>query len=359
MRKQGFVLGLAMFMALSALSALAQRVSLHGRVTEAGVPVQGAEVVLVNPENGQKYTLKTDKKGEFINIGIAYGIYQISVLVNGQKRFEEKINMNQDQEKIIDLKKESEAAQERAERAMSPEQRKKLEDERAAQEKQQTMVKNLNTMLAQAKTAEDSGNYDQAVQILTQATQADPNRDLLWAKLGSAYLSAGSKAPDKEAAKNDYAQAAQAYEKAVGMKPNDGGYHNNLGQAYAKSGKTDGAIKEYNTAAQLDPPNAAMYYYNLGAILTNSGKIEEANQAFDKAIAADPNKADAYYWKGVNLLSKATLKDNKMVAPPGTAEALNKYLELQPNGQYAAGAKQLLEQIGAKVETGFGRKKSK
>jgi tetratricopeptide (TPR) repeat protein len=122
----------------------------------------------------------------------------------------------------------------------------------------------------------------------------------------------------------------------------------------------DEAVAEYNTAAQVDPTRAGMYYFNLGAVLTNAGKVDEANAAFDKALAAEPNKAEAYYWKGVNLLAKATIgKDNKMVAPPGTAENLNKYLEMQPQGQFAAPAKELLATIGAEVDTTYKKKKGK
>ena len=101
-----------------------------------------------------------------------------------------------------------------------------------------------------------------------------------------------------------------------------------------------------------------MYYFNLGAVLTNVGKMDDAIAAFDKAIAADPTRADAYYFKGVNLMGKATLKGDKMVAPAGTSEAFNKYLELQPTGQFAEPAKQMLASIGATVETSFGKKKS-
>jgi hypothetical protein len=46
-----------------------------------------------------------------------------------------------------------------------------------------------------------------------------------------------------------------------------------------------------------------------------------------------------------------------MVAPPGTADAFQKYLELQPTGPYADVAKQMLASIGSSVETGFGTKK--
>ena len=40
----------------------------------------------------------------------------------------------------------------------------------------------------------------------------------------------------------------------------------------------------------------------------------------------------------------------------GTAEAFQKYLELQPTGTYADAAKQMLTSIGASVETSFGSK---
>jgi len=50
-------------------------------------------------------------------------------------------------------------------------------------------------------------------------------------------------------------------------------------------------------------------------------------------------------------------KSGKMVAPQGTADDFNKYLELQPNGPYAEGAKQMLDTLGQKVSAGFGKKK--
>jgi hypothetical protein len=49
----------------------------------------------------------------------------------------------------------------------------------------------------------------------------------------------------------------------------------------------------------------------------------------------------------------------KYTAPEGTAEALNKYLELAPDGQHANDVKQMLTAIGAKIETNYksGKKK--
>jgi len=101
-----------------------------------------------------------------------------------------------------------------------------------------------------------------------------------------------------------------------------------------------------------------MFYFNLGAVLTNTGKVDDAIASFKKSIAADPNRADSYYWLGVNMIGKATLQGDKMVAPEGTADAFNKYLELQPNGQFAQPAKDMLASIGSSVQTSFGKKKA-
>jgi tetratricopeptide (TPR) repeat protein len=98
----------------------------------------------------------------------------------------------------------------------------------------------------------------------------------------------------------------------------------------------------------------------MGAVLTNHNRLDEAIMAFDKAIAADPSRAEAYYWKGANLLGKATLdKNNRMIAPPGTEEAFNKFLELQPTGDLAEAAKQMLASIGAEIQTQYKKTKKK
>ena len=203
---------------------------------------------------------------------------------------------------------------------------------------------------------------------MKQAADAGGTFALVWATLGSYETDAAAKATDPAAKKQMYADSATALKKALeicganpqqqGCKPDQlANYHNNLGQAYAKSGQTDLAMQEYQTAAQANPAGAGQYFYNLGAILTNAGKVDDANEAFAKAIQADPTKAEAYYQKGVNLLGKATIKDGKMVAPPEASDDLQKYLELQPNGQFAGSAKELLASMGQSIQTSYGTKK--
>jgi len=248
-----------------------------------------------------------------------------------------------------------------------------MQEAQEKQAKEVTTVKSLNEKLQAATQSIQAQDFDSAINTLNQATQMDASRDLLWARLGDAYVGSAPKQTDPAEKTRRYTEAVSDYQKAVDIKqkavdaepqkkPDDlkalASYYNNLAQAESKVGKVDDAVKAYDQAAQLYPAQAAQFYYNQGAVLTNAGKADQAIASFDKAIAADPNKAEAYYQKGVNLIAKETTdKNGKVIPAPGTEEALNKYLELQPNGPFAEAAKGLLQSIGATVETSYGKKK--
>jgi tetratricopeptide (TPR) repeat protein len=343
-----------------------------------GKPIADAVIVWANQENGQKYTLKTDKKGAYFSLGISPSRdYTVTLYRNAEdaKANKEllhfgKVPVSLDETELdFDLKKEAEAQAKGT--GLTPEQIKQMQEAQEKAKKENNTVKALNEKIVAANTAMKAGDFDTAITTLTEATQVDATRDILWAQLADAYRGSAAKQTDSaekkkrlEEATADYGKAIDIKQKAVDAgtkKPEDAkqlaAYYNNLGEAAAKSGKVDEAVKAYTQAAQVNPEGAAGYYYNAGAVLTNAGKVDDAIAAFDKCIAADPTRADAYYQKGVNLIGKASLQGDKMVAPAGTADAFNKYLELQPTGPYADVAKQMLASIGAQVETGFGTKK--
>lgn len=353
------------FAVLSTHAAWAQMGTIKGVAKDFdGKPIVGGMVQLIGKESGGKYEVKTDKKGEFYSLGIRSGPYRVVLFRDGQQLFFlDPIIVKFGEEVFIDFDLSKQKAAQQA--AMTEQQKKEIE----AAQKENVKIKGLNEKLAQAAEAQQAGNFDQAITVLAEATQMDPTRDLLWYKLADAERFAAGKTTDAADRSAKYQKAIQDYKKAIELKTASGpaagpaaqalgAYYNNLGEAYAKAGNSADAAAAYNQAAQIDPANAGQYYFNLGAVLTNTGKVDEAIQAFDKAIAADPNRADAYYWKGVNLIGKATLKGGKMEAPPGTAEAFNKYLELQPNGPYAQPAKDMLASIGAVIETSFGKSKA-
>ena len=45
--------------------------------------------------------------------------------------------------------------------------------------------------------------------------------------------------------------------------------------------------------------------------------------------------------------------DGKITPVPGTEEAFQKYMQLKPDGPFAASAKSMIESMGSKVETTF------
>jgi tetratricopeptide (TPR) repeat protein len=345
--------------------------TVKGLVKDAeGKPIPQADVEWTGVESGHTYKLKTNNKGEYFSLGIVPGKYNVKLSKDGKELFHlNGIPVGLDETDVpFDLKKEqTNAAQGQG---LTAEQAKAKADAAAKAATENKTVGTLNEKLNAAKAASDTGDYETAIATLTEANQIDPSRDLVWFKLADAYRMSAPKQTDPAEKKKRYEMASADYQKAIDLRgasetaqkdPENNlkmaAYYNNLAEVDAKANKTDDSITNYNKAAQLDPTHSATYLFNEGAVLTNAGKVDDAIVAFDKVIAADPTKADAYYWKGVNLIGKATLKGDKMVAPDGTAEAFQKYLELQPEGKLAQPAKDMLASIGASVETGYGKKK--
>ncbi len=362
MKKLTIFVVAAFLVALLVPVAWAQTGSVKGTIVDDnGKPIVGAVVEMVNKENGRKYQIKSNKNGEIFSLGIAPGSYDITVTKDGTiltkiAGFPVKLDENK---LDVDMAKEHKLAKANAQASMTEEQKKQQE----AIVKENTKIQGLNEKLAAAKAASDAGNFDQAVQILTEITSVDATRDIIWYRLADAQRAAAQKATDSAAKKAGYETSLESYKKALALagatKPDLlGAVYNNMADSYAHLGQTDEAIKAYDQAAQTNPTGAAGYYFNEGAVFTNTGKVDDAIKAFDKSIASDPTRAAAYYWKGINLIGKATLKGNKMEAPEGTAEAFNKYLELEPTGQFADPAKQMLSSIGADVQTSFGKGKA-
>lgn len=352
--------------------------SVKGTCKDAqGNPFADAVVVWVNMDNGQKYTVKTNKKGEYFSLGISPGTYTVTLYksaddlkANKETDHVKGFHVQIDENTVdFDVKKEQENQAKGV--GMTPEQLKQMQEQQAKQSKEVNTVKSLNEKLLAAKADSDAGDFDGAIAILTEANQIDATRDLVWFKLGDAYRLSAPKQTDSAEKQKRFGEAADSYAKAIDLKQdaiksgkdkdpnatkNLAAYYNNMADAYNRAGRIDDAVKTYELAAQADPSSVAQSYFNIGAVLTNAGKVDEAVVAFDKCIAADPTRAEAYYQKGVNLLGKATLQGDKMVAAPGTAEAFQKYLELQPTGGHSEEAKAMLASIGAPVETGFKKK---
>lgn len=194
--------------------------------------------------------------------------------------------------------------------------------------------------------------FTDAEALMTTDTQAKPDASILWSRLGQAQI--GLK---------KYDDAITTFKKALELeaaskKPSpevQGLSQSGLGEAYARQGKVQEANDAFDAAAKINPTQAAFYLKNQAVIFFQQGNAQAQVAAADKAIAVDPNNALLYYLKGQGLVGNATIdpKTQKIVLPPGCAEAYQKYLELAPTGPYAIDAKGILDQAGQKVSSSY------
>ena len=363
----------AVGMMFLALTSFAQITTIEGDVKGAdGQPVQKAEIKIVRTDIKGNYPTKTNKKGHYLYMGLPMGTYTVECYIDGKKvdsvggvrttpgdpipvNFDLKNSQAVQQQKQAEMQKAVESGQmtKEMERSLTPEQKAAMEKQIKEQSEKMKKNRELNDSFNAGMDALKAKQYDVAVASLTKASELDPTQHAVWANLGEAYVQlAGTKTgPEHDDAMG---KALQAYQKAIEIKPDDASSHNNYALALAKAKKFDEAQAELKKAAELDPPDGGKYYYNLGALLVNAGQNDPASEAFKKAIELTPTYADAYYQYGVTLVGKAGIGANGQVTPvAGTAEAFQKYLELQPNGQYAQSAKDMLATLGSSVQTTF------
>lgn len=357
-------------------SAFAQITAIEGVVMGTdGKPIQGAVINIVRTDIKGNYHVKTDKKGHYIYNGLPMGTYNLSCEVSGKemdKISNVKTRPGDPQPIDFDLRKSAAATSQQQqamqqamqagqlskdqERSMTPEQKKQFEE--AMKKREADMKKNaaLNEAYNAGKAAMDAKQYDQAVDSFNKAADladTDNNKLAVYSNLADAYvkLAATKTGADFDATMQ---KCLDTYAKAVALKPDDAGMHNNYGLALAKAKKFTEAQAELEKAAQLDPTGAGKYYYNLGATEINAGQTDPAGAAFQKAMQATPPYADAFYQYGVVLVSKAQIgADGKVSPASGTVEAFQKYLELAPNGQFAAQAQDMIKTLGGSIDTQY------
>lgn len=328
--------------------------NIHGHVQNpAGTPIANAQVLVTTDGKTAKYTFTSDANGDYKGTGIAPGTYVLDLMSEGKpvdQLMDVKIVASQDALEDFDLTRPAYLAK------LTPEQRKQIEDVKAKNAealKTNSVVKTLNADLATARNDNKAKNYSDADALMTKDSLAKPDASVIWLELGNAQV--GEK---------KYPDAVTSLQKAIALetaspKPNAeiiGGANNSLGEAQAGQNKVPDATAAYDAAAKANPPQAGTYYTNETIILARSGQDGDAvTAAADKAIAADPNKPIPYYLKGQALIGKASVdpKTQKITAPPGCAEAYQKYLELAPDGQFAADATNILTGMGQTVKTSY------
>src|SRR6202789_1113007 len=317
MRRAISVFGAFLLVLTFALAAFAQDSGrLNGEILDKdGKPYADVTVSLKNQETGQVYTIKTDKSGKFVQLGMRGGIYTVtSTNAKDGFNFSEKMLINLDKDNEYKLNGKEAMAQ----GGRRPKEKKKK------------------------------------------------NHAFVWGNLGAAEECAGK-----------YGDAASSFQKASDLAPTAGYYTGlatneaNLGASLTDPKESASKFTDANAACDkavaLDPAGGAVCWKNLGIVLSNKGRMKDAITPLQKATTADPKDAQSWFMLGNAMTATIEPKQegDKMtyIIPPGTKEAYQKAIDLGGAGSSVATQAQAaldgLNAMSGGEDTSIGKKKKK
>jgi tetratricopeptide (TPR) repeat protein len=306
----------AIVLAYAAGAAAQSTGMVKGKVVDPeGNPVEGAKISIIQKGSSKGRELKTNKKGEFIQLGVFPGEYTISA---------EKEDNKASTDMHVGLGDNPDVELKLGHAGPSP----------AMKAKADALQKLFDDGVAASK----AGNNDDAIAKFTEAAKIAPNCADCYYNIGVA-----------SAKKNDLDGAETAYKKALELKPDYCDALSNLATVYNAQKKLDLALETSTKAGQCGGGAAADAggasagsLYNQGVILWNQGKYPEAKAKFEASAKADPNNAEAQYRLGMANLNLGDIK--------GAVAALEACQKAAPSGPHAEEIKGMLPSLRAMIK---------
>ena len=299
----------ALLVAALAAPAMAQTGMLKGKVVDqADKPIEGATVTIAAKAMKSSRDVKTNKKGEFVQIGLFPGEYSVTAEKDGHKGIvDTRVSIGENPDLMIRI----------GPAGPSPE----------AAAKAAALQKTFDDGVALSK----SGDFDGSIAKFNDALTQAPNCHDCYYNIGFAHSQ-----------KKEWVEAEAAYKKATELKPDYGEAWSGLANAYNQQKKLDEALAASAEAAKYSGSatgagGGAGALYNQGVILWNQSKYAEAKEKFAAAAAADPGYADAHYRLGMANLNLGDMA--------GAATAFEGYLKAAPTGEHAEQVKGILSSI--------------
>jgi tetratricopeptide (TPR) repeat protein len=295
----------------TASPVFAQGGSVKGIVRdEKGQPVEGATVTITMADTGRKFQTKTDRRGSFIQIGLASGAYTV----------------------VAEKDKLSSGVQKTGVRAAAPAEVELIVGAAGAMAGAEGAARlaALKTNFEEGATLSQAGKYDEAIVKFNEAIKINPNCFSCYNAVGNAYMM-----------KKDYTQAEAALKQSITLKGDDAEAYSMLANLYNAQRKFSEAAEAGKKATELSAGSAAGggspdAAYNQGVILFNAGKVGEAKPLFEQVIQANPNHAEAHYMLGMCVVGEN---------PAAAVGSFETYLKLAPSGPNAAMAKQFVDAL--------------
>jgi len=288
-------------------AVFAQSATIKGKVIDAkSQPVPGVSITVEAMDgSGRKFTSKTDKKGEFIQLITNSGMFKITAS-------DPKLGTASNDTRVV-LGKVSEMTI-----VLAP----------ATAANDGGKAAELKKVFEEGVAASRAGNHDAAIERFNAALTVSPQCFDCEFNIGVAYL-----------AKKDEKQAEEAWKKALEMKPEYAEAMTALSTLYNNQKRFDEAAAMSAKAATAGGGGggSADAIYNQGIILWNQGKIADAKVKFEEAIKASATYPDAHYQLGMALLNEGKLQE--------AVTEFEAYVKLAPDGQYATQAKGMIAQL--------------
>jgi Tfp pilus assembly protein PilF len=307
------VIALAVLLTISAAPALAQSI-VKGKVLDAqNKPIEGATVTFEATDANRKAQTKSDKKGEFLQVGLASGQWKVTATKDGvgTQMLPAQVSQGRPSELTFHLSPNSGAPG----------------GDKAAAE--------LQAAAAAAIAAMRAGNNDDAIAKFNDVIAKVPTCSDCYYNLGVAYTN-----------KQQYDQAEAAFKKTIELKPDSGEAYTGLANVYNAQKKFDLAAEAGTKASQYSSATpgggGAEASYNQGVILFNAQKFAEAKAQFEASTKADPSYAPAFYQLGMTALNLGQI--------PDAVAALEQYLKIAPDGPKAGEVKASLPALQAMVK---------
>jgi tetratricopeptide (TPR) repeat protein len=292
MRRLGILcLGMALLLG-GAVPALAQMELgvIKGRVVDdAGQPLQGVTIRLVNVDRGREVTLKTDKDGRFYRRGLQAVEYQLKVELEGYQPIDDKIRLVAGTDRNFDFT---------------------LAKASAAGSKE----------FQEGVAAFNAKDFATAAAKFEAAVAQSPTVAPLYVNLALAYFQLQRSA-----------EAVAALEKAGSLAPDDPSIQFQLGSAYVDTKAYDQAVVALEKGlarSDLTKDSLAVEAAStLGAVYFAQGKVAEAEAQFQKVLAVKPDNAAAALGMAKVTFSKGDaakaldLFEQVVKTSPGTPEA--------------------------------------
>lgn len=370
MRRQKLFISFAAIAMLLFVSvvASAQNGDLRGHVVlkqadGTTVPVTNATVDIFRVDIQGKWNVKTNKKGEFVYVGLPYvGTYVIAASApNAQPTFIPNVKVGRDIDYPLELtpgdgRRLTEAEAKTAAASTKPaassgssesaEDRKKREEIEAKNREIEEKNKNISATNDIVSRTFKAGNearaakrYDEAIAQYDEGIKADPQQVALWIGKSEAYRMRGvdrynaavqskdmtAKESGMEEAKKDFTEAAAAGEKAVEASKAEAANTDPSQQAAitarklaalstraesvrlyvskADSSKADQGLTAYTEylAVETDPERKAKAQMAAAQMLLDAGASDKAFIEFKKILDTTPDNPDANLGAGLAL----------------------------------------------------------